>query len=90
MNTNKQSVEVTVAGGYNPQVITLKKGIPAEITFNRINDQARINVVHSKSLGFSEELPLNVKKTVQIPTDKVGDYQFSCGMDMFSGKVEVK
>ncbi len=86
MNTNKQSVEVTVAGGYNPQVITLKKGIPAEITFNRINDQGCLNVVHSKSLGFSEELPLNVKKTVQIPTDKVGDYQLVAAWTCSPGK----
>lgn len=90
MNENKQTVNVTVAGGYEPSVIKLKKGIPAEINFKRTNDQGCLDVVHSNELGFSEKLPINVTKTVQVPTDKSGEFGFSCGMDMFKGKVEVE
>ncbi|AFR99331.1 cupredoxin domain-containing protein [Lentilactobacillus buchneri] len=89
MNENKQTVNVTVAGGYQPSVIKLKQGVPAEINFKRINDQGCLDVVHSNELGFSEELPVNVTKTVQVPTDQAGEFGFSCGMDMFKGKVEV-
>lgn len=89
MNENKQTVNVTVAGGYQPSVIKLKQGVPAEINFKRINDQGCLDVVHSNELGFSEELPVNVTKTVQVTTDQAGEFGFSCGMDMFKGKVEV-
>ncbi|PAK80142.1 cupredoxin domain-containing protein [Lentilactobacillus parakefiri] len=90
MNEDKQTINVTVSGGYQPSVIKLKQGVPAEIKFKRINDQGCLDVVHSDELGFSEALPVNVTKTVQVPTDKVGEFGFSCGMDMFKGKVEVE
>ncbi len=90
MSEQKQRVNVTVAGGYEPDKVTLKQGVAAEITFTRTNDKGCLDVVHSKELGFKEELPLNVPKTVEVSTDKAGEYPFSCGMDMFFGKVVVK
>ena len=90
MSENKQTVDVIVAGGYKPSVIKLQKGIPAEINFKLTNAQGCLDVVHSDALNFSEELPVGVTKTVQIPTDQAGEFSFSCGMDMFHGKVEVR
>ena len=90
MNEDKQSINVTVAGGYTPSVIKLKKGVPAEINFKRTNAQGCLDVVHSNAMNFLEELPINVTKTVQVPTDEAGEFSFSCGMDMLSGKVEVE
>jgi len=85
-----QKVNVKVAGGYDPEVVNLKKGIPAEITFTRTNAQGCLDVVHSKALNFETELPLNTAETIKIATDKAGEYDFSCGMDMFHGKVVIK
>lgn len=85
-----QKVNVTVAGGYDPEVVTLKQGVPAELTFTRTNEKGCLDVVHSEQMGFEEELPLNQPKTVTVPTDKAGEYQFSCGMDMVFGKVVVE
>ena len=47
-----QKVNVTVAGGYSPEVVNLKKGVPAEISFTRTNAQGCLAVVHSKDLDF--------------------------------------
>ena len=85
-----QKVNVTVAGGYQPQVINLKQGAPAEITFTRTNEQGCLDVVHSQELGFEKQLPLNKAQTVKVSTDKIGEFNFSCGMDMFKGKVVIK
>lgn len=85
-----QKVNITVAGGYQPNVVDLEQGVPAEITFTRTNAQGCLDVVHSKDLNFETELPLNEAQTVNIPTDKAGEFDFSCGMDMFSGKVVIK
>lgn len=89
MAENTQEIKVEVAGGYNPEVVNLKQGVPAKISFTRTNEQGCLDVVHSKKLGFEEELPLNVTKTVDIPTDESGEFDFSCGMDMFFGKVVI-
>lgn len=85
-----QKINVTVAGGYQPEVVNLKQGIPAEITFTRTKEQGCLDVVHSKDLNFEKQLPLNVAQTVNIDTDKTGEFNFSCGMDMFGGKVVIK
>lgn len=85
-----QKVDVTVAGGYEPEVVSLKRGVPAEVTFTRTSRQGCLDVVHSKELGFEEDLPIDEPKTVTINTEKAGEFEFSCGMDMFHGKVIVK
>lgn len=85
-----QTINVTVAGGYQPQTITVKQGVPASLTFTRTSSQGCLDVVHSKALGFETTLPLNQPQTVVLPTDQAGEFEFSCGMDMFSGKVVVQ
>ncbi len=90
MAEEKQQAYVTVAGGYSPEVVELKQGVPATITFNRTSSQGCLDVVHSKDLGFETELPLGEEQTVTVPTDQAGEFTFSCGMDMFSGKIVVR
>ncbi len=90
MSENKQQAAVEVSGGYKPESITLKQGVPAELSFTRTNAQGCLDVVHSKSLNFEQELPLNETKTVTIDTTKTGEFEFSCGMDMFHGKVVIE
>lgn len=87
--TEKQQATVTVAGGYQPAVINLKQGVPAEITFTRTSAQGCLDVVHSGELKFETDLPLNQPQTVTIPTDQAGTFDFSCGMDMIHGKVVI-
>lgn len=90
MSENVQNAKVEVAGGYNPEVVTLKQGVPATITFTRTSDQGCLDVVHSKDFDFETELPLDEAKTVTVNTDQAGEFNFSCGMDMFFGKVVIK
>lgn len=89
MSENVQRIEVEVAGGYAPAVVNLKQGVPASITFTRTSDQGCLDVVHSKDLHFETELLLNLPQTVAIDTQRAGEYEFSCGMDMMHGKVVI-
>ncbi|RRK09289.1 cupredoxin domain-containing protein [Lactiplantibacillus garii] len=89
-NKRKQRVNVTVKGGYEPAVVELQRGVPAELTFTRTSAQGCLDVVHSTALGFEAQLPLDEPQTVEVPTDQAGDFDFSCGMDMFHGKVVIK
>lgn len=90
MSENIQHININVAGGYDPEVATVKQGVPAELTFTRTNAQGCLDVVHSKDLGFEQALPLNQPQTVTIDTKQAGEFQYSCGMDMFFGKVVVQ
>nr|WP_223876688.1 cupredoxin domain-containing protein [Lactiplantibacillus daowaiensis] len=87
---NMTNQKITVNGGYQPAIVTVKQGKPATLTFQRTQDQGCLARVHSKALDFDMDLPLNAPQTVTIPTDQAGEFDFSCGMDMFYGKVVVQ
>lgn len=90
MTQNTNHINVEVSGGYKPESIVLKQGVPADITFTRTTNQGCLNVVKSTSLSFQENLPLNEPKKIMINTDKTGEFDFNCGMDMFHGKVIIE
>ncbi|MEE6727916.1 cupredoxin domain-containing protein [Pediococcus acidilactici] len=90
MKEQMQVVDVTVAGGYQPAEVHFQEGVPAQINFRRTSPQGCLDVVHSPQLGFEEQLPLDETKSVTVNTDHAGEFSFSCGMDMFSGKVVIE
>lgn len=75
------------AGTYAPNVIKLKAGVPAEITFGQSSGCTA--VVQSNDLGFSEDLTAG-PKTVKLAALEPGTYAFSCGMEMVFGKIVVE
>ena len=40
--------------------------------------------------GIGEKLPVGEDFAIDIPTDTPGEFQYSCGMRMFFGKVIIK
>ncbi len=85
-----QTVLITVEGGYKPNLVTLKAGKPAKITFMRKDSSSCLEEVILPDFGLSEKLPVNQKHEVTIKPDKPGLYTYTCGMRMFSGQIEVK
>lgn len=88
--TNKQTAQVTVDGGYQPNTITFKQGTPAELTFNRVSDAGCLDQVILPNSSDTHDLPLNDPQTFAIDTSSAGDLTFSCGMDMFRGTVVIE
>lgn len=82
----KISVDLST-GSYNPNVIKLKAGVPAEITFGQSSGCTA--VVQSADLGFSEDLTSG-PKTVKLQDLKPGTYTFACGMNMVTGQIVVE
>jgi len=83
-----QTIAVDLSTGvYAPNVITLKAGVPAEITFGQSSGCTA--VVQSKDLGFQEDLTAG-PKTVKLGALEPGTYAFSCGMEMVFGKIVVE
>ena len=87
---NKQEVEVSVDGGYTPNTVVLRQGMPASIIFNRKDPSGCFNELMFPDFGIHETLPVNKRHSVQIDTSKPGEYTYACGMNMFHGKVIVK
>ncbi len=83
-----QRIAVDLSKGYyDPNVIVLKAGVPAEITFGQSSGCTA--QVMSKDLDFSEDLTTG-PVTVKLPALDPGEYTFSCGMEMVFGKVVVE
>lgn len=87
---DRQEVEVTVDGGYTPNTIVLKQGVPATIVFNRKDPSGCLEQVVFPDFGISEHLPVNQKHPIEIDTSKPGEYKYACGMNMFFGKLIIK
>lgn len=87
---NEQTATVVVKGGYSPSTVVLKKGVPAKVNFDMQDHTACLSHVVFSSLGVNKNLTKQKITTVDIPTDKAGEIDFACGMDMFHGKVVVK
>ena len=86
----KQNATVTVDGGYHPDTVVLKQGIPATITFNRINAAGCLDQVQLPDFDVLADLPLNKPQEIAFDTSKAGTYKFACGMNMFRGKVVIE
>ncbi|MDR3685386.1 MAG: cupredoxin domain-containing protein [Coriobacteriia bacterium] len=82
-----QAINVTVTTVYAPNIIHLKVGVPAQITFSAA--QGCTSRVQSQALGFAEDLSAG-PKVVTIKNPQAGSYDFACGMNMVHGKIVVE
>jgi plastocyanin domain-containing protein len=85
-----QTATITVQGGYRPETITLKQGVPAALTFIRKDPSSCLEEVILPDFGVSQKLPLGQPHTLTINPDKPGEFSYSCGMRMYHGKLVVK
>ncbi len=82
-----QRITVNTASGYDPNVIKLRAGVPAEVTFRQAG--GCLAVVMSEEIGFYEDLTQG-DATIRIPALEPGRYGFSCGMKMVFGEFVVE
>ena len=85
-----QQIEITVDGGYSPQIVQLKAGLPAKLIFHRKDPSSCLEEVSLPDFGIIQKLALGQKTTIELKAPKAGSYKYTCGMHMFSGQVVVK
>ncbi len=83
-------VDIIVNGGYSPEVISIPVGKTTKINFLRTDPTDCLGEVVLGDFKIKKELPLNQKVTVEIKPEKIGEYVYSCGMNMYHGKIIVK
>lgn len=86
-----QKAMITIDGGrYTPNLITVEHGKPVELTFKGGQELGCGGTVVFKSLNQSKEVESGKSVTFAFTPDKPGEIPFTCGMDMYDGKVVVK
>lgn len=86
---SSDSVDITVDGGYQPEVISISKDKVTKINFLRKDSSSCLEEVVLPDFKIRKYLPLNKTVTVEIKPEKEGEYKFSCGMNMYHGKLRV-
>ena len=84
------SIDIVVEGGYTPSTISIPKGKATEIIFLRKDQSSCLEEVILSDFKIRKFLPLNKKVTIEVTPQKTGEFKFSCGMNMFHGKIIVE
>ncbi|MCH9730442.1 MAG: heavy metal translocating P-type ATPase [Actinomycetia bacterium] len=85
-----QEVNVTVKGGYSPSVIRVREGVPLRLRFDRQESGDCTSRVVFADFGASKTLPAFGTATLEFTPDKVGEFDFACGMNMIHGTLIVE
>ena len=85
-----QEIDVTVKGGYSPDVIAVKRGLPVRLNFYRDETSSCSEQVIIGDFGIARDLPAFKTTAVEFTPDKPGEFPFTCGMNMLHGKLVVE
>lgn len=85
-----QEAMVLVKGGYTPDVIVVQHGRPVRLNFRREESAACSEMVVLGAFGKSAQLPQGETVPVEFRPEQPGEYDFSCQMGMFRGKLLVE
>ena len=82
-------VTIVVEGGYAPDLIVARRGVPLRLTFDRRESSPCSDEIVLPDFGIRRTLPAHAKTTVAILPEREGEFPFSCGMNMLHGKIRV-
>lgn len=86
----KQEAMILVKGGYTPDTIVVRAGTPVRLSFRRDENVACSEMVLLPDFGRSARLPEGENVDVEFTPDTPGEFEFSCQMGMFRGRVVVE
>ncbi|MDA2918118.1 cupredoxin domain-containing protein [Desulfobacterota bacterium AH_259_B03_O07] len=85
------SVDVVVDGGvYEPGIINTKVGKPITLRFIRKDSSPCAEKVIFSDLDISADLPIDKPFELTFTPDKLGEFDFTCQMAMYRGKLIVE
>jgi plastocyanin domain-containing protein len=85
-----QEVSIVVKGGYDPDVIVVKRGKPVRLLFNRQESSMCSEMVVFDKLGKSAKLLEGETVAVEFTPQETGEIPFQCQMGMLRGKLIVQ
>jgi Cu+-exporting ATPase len=84
-----QEITIVVAGGYKPDSIVAKKGVPLRLVFDRRESNPCSDEIVLPEFGIRRPLPARAKTVIEVIPEREGEFPFSCGMNMLHGKIRV-
>jgi len=85
-----QEVKVTVNGGYSPDLVRVRQGVPLRIVFDRQESGECTSRVVFPDFALNRSLSAYAQTTVELMPDRAGEFGFACGMNMIHGKLIVE
>lgn len=86
----RQEIKILVRGGYQPDLIVVKRGVPVRLDFYRDETASCSEVVVFEKLGIARRLPPFQTTAIEFVPQEEGEYTFTCGMSMLRGKLIVE
>ena len=87
---NLQEVTVTVKGGYSPDLVRVRQGVPLRIVFDRQESGECTSRVVFPDFALNRSLSAYGQTTVELLPDRAGEFGFACGMNMVHGRLIVE
>ncbi len=85
-----QEVTMVVKGGYTPNTLVLKQGVPARLIVDRQETgECSEELVIPGVLSRKQFLPPFERTVVEFTPEKKGEFTITCGMGMLHGKLIV-
>ena len=84
-----QQITIVVEGGYSPDLIVARRGLPLQLTFDRRESSPCSDEIVLPEFGVRQPLPAHARTVITITPDRLGDFEFTCGMNMLHGKIRV-
>lgn len=84
-----QEMTIVVAGGYRPNLIVARRGVPLKLIFDRQESSPCSDEVVLPEFQIRRSLPAHAKTSIEIVPQRTGEFPFSCGMNMLHGKIKV-
>jgi len=85
-----QEIDVTVKGGYSPDVIVVDRGRPVRLNFRREETSSCSEQVILGDFGIVRDLPAFKTTPVEFTPERSGEFPFTCGINMLHGKLIVQ
>lgn len=85
-----QVVDVVVKGGYQPSAIVVQAGQALRLNFIRRESTLCGEEVVLPDFGKRAHLPENQTVAIDVLPTEPGEYEFTCGMNMYKGKLIVR
>jgi Cu+-exporting ATPase len=85
-----QEVEVLVKGGYSPNLIRVRQGVPLRFVFDRQDNSDCTSRVVFPDFAIGRSLGAFAKTAVELMPERAGEFGFACGMNMLHGTLIVE
>lgn len=85
-----QEAMILVKGGYTPDTIIVRAGKPVRLNFRREETASCSDKVIFADFNKSADLPTGEMVAVEFLPKAAGNYEFTCPMGMFRGRLVVE